>query len=143
MIAGLLDEQTLHDWVVEQRWFASKSREVSALRCLEATEVGEDLDPQLALALVEVRFHPGTHELYHLPLGFRHVDEGWDQSVVLQAGDRTVYDAMADPACARRIVAGPASEIPRKRTLPACTSSAIAPHVSSTGTPESSGQWSW
>ena len=36
-------------------------------------------------------------------------------------------------ACALRIVAGDASEMPRWRTLPASTSSASAPHVSSIG----------
>ena len=37
-------------------------------------------------------------------------------------------------ACARSSSATPTSHIPRKRTLPACTASAIAPQVSSTGT---------
>ena len=41
--------------------------------------------------------------------------------------------AIGCTACARRIVAGAASDKPRKRTLPARTSSAIAPTVSSIG----------
>ena len=44
-------------------------------------------------------------------------------------------------ACARRIVAGAASERPRKRTFPASTSSAIAPTVSSIGTDGSTRCW--
>ena len=98
-----LDVDVLCRWLIEQRWFASKSREVGALRILEATEVGEDLEPQLALALVEVRFQAGTHELYQLPLGMRHRDEGWSEGVIDQAGDRTIYDAMADPECVFRL----------------------------------------
>ena len=42
--------------------------------------------------------------------------------------------AIGCTACARRIVVGAASDRPRKRTLPARTSSAIAPTVSSIGT---------
>ena len=44
-------------------------------------------------------------------------------------------------AWARRMVAGAASEMPKKRTLPAATSSAIAPQVSSTGTEVSTRCW--
>ncbi len=44
-------------------------------------------------------------------------------------------------ACARRIVFGLASDSPRKRTLPAFTSSAIAPTVSSIGTVLSTRCW--
>jgi maltokinase len=101
----VIDVAELERWLVAQRWFASKSREVAALRVLEAAELDTAPEPQMVLALVEVAFGPGTHELYHLPLGLRHVDEGWSEGVILQAGDRTVYDAMADPACAKRLVA--------------------------------------
>jgi 1,4-alpha-glucan branching enzyme len=101
---SLIEPEVLGAWLVEQRWFASKAREVSAIKVLEAAPLGGDEEPEMALALVEVRFQAGTHELYHLPLGFRHVDEGWSDGVVLQAGDRTVYDAMDDPACARRLM---------------------------------------
>ena len=98
-----LDIDRLGEWLVDQRWFASKSRDVAGLRVLEATEVGEDAEPRLALALVEVRFQAGTHELYQVPLGLRHVDEGWSEAVVAELGDRTVYDAMIDPACVFRL----------------------------------------
>ena len=101
---SLVDAEALGTWLVGQRWFASKAQTVSSIHVLEAAPLGGDEEPQMALALVEVRFQAGTHELYHLPLGFRHVDEGWSDGVVLQAGDRTVYDAMADPACARRLM---------------------------------------
>ena len=44
-------------------------------------------------------------------------------------------------ACAARIVAGDASEMPRCRTLPAGTSSASAPQVSSIGVERSTRCW--
>jgi maltokinase len=99
-----IDPGTLRDWLVEQRWYASKSREVTQLNLLEVAPVDGEPEPLMALALVEARFHAGTHELYQLPLGFRHVDEGWGDGVIAQVGDRTMYDAMVDPALARRLV---------------------------------------
>ena len=101
-----IEPDALRDWLIGQRWFASKSREVAAVNILESCPLdggAEEPEPFMALALVEVRFHAGTHELYHLPLGFRHVDEGWSEGVIEQAGDRTMYDASVDPVCARRL----------------------------------------
>ena len=103
---SLIDADALGAWLVEQRWFASKAKEVAAFRILEAAPLDADPEPEMALALVEVRFQAGTHELYHLPLGFRHVDEGWTDGAICQAGDRTVYDAMVDEACAQRLMSG-------------------------------------
>ena len=100
-----IDPDTLRDWLVEQRWYASKARDVTQLNLLEVAPVdGGEPEPMMALALVEARFHAGTHELYQLPLGFRHVDEGWTEGAIAQVGDRTMYDAMVDPALARRLV---------------------------------------
>jgi maltokinase len=58
-IAGPLEQ-----WVVRQRWFASKSREIAALNVLAHVELSDD--PALAIELVEARFQAGTHELYQL-----------------------------------------------------------------------------
>ncbi|MDQ3739366.1 MAG: phosphotransferase [Actinomycetota bacterium] len=55
--------EALADWIVEQRWFASKSREVAGVRVLEQVQLDD-----LTLMLVEVRFQTGTHELYQVPL---------------------------------------------------------------------------
>jgi len=54
----------LGDWVVRQRWFASKAREIAGLNVLRRVELSSD--PELAVELVEVRFQSGTHELYQL-----------------------------------------------------------------------------
>lgn len=54
----------LEQWVAQQRWFASKSREIAALNILRRIELSSD--PALAIALVEARFQAGTHELYQL-----------------------------------------------------------------------------
>jgi maltokinase len=93
-----LDEQVLTDWLVQQRWFGAKSATVSHLGMLTAVPLraGEE-PPLLAAALLEARFPAGTHELYQVLLGARPVSEGWTKGVIGQAGDWTLYDALADP----------------------------------------------
>jgi maltokinase len=61
-----IDAEELADWVVEQRWFASKSREVH-VGLLEVLVLNER--PPLGLALIEARFAAGTHDLYQLLVG--------------------------------------------------------------------------
>jgi len=100
---SFLDEQQLHDWVVEQRWFASKAREVAHLNVLEAVPLRSE-PPLLVLALVEAVFSPGTHETYQVPIGLRPAAEGWSERVILEAGGWTVYDALADPALGRELL---------------------------------------
>ena len=54
----------LEEWIVQQRWFASKAREIAGLNILERIELSDA--PALALELIEARFQAGTHELYQL-----------------------------------------------------------------------------
>jgi trehalose synthase-fused probable maltokinase len=100
---SFLSKEALAEWMVTQRWFASKARHVSELEILETGPIAGG-EPLLTLALVAVRFHAGTHELYQVPLGLRHVDEGWDRGVIATVEDRVVYDALLDDACASRLV---------------------------------------
>ena len=65
--------------LTEQRWFGSKSQDVADVRVLETVPVDG-----FELAIVEVSFHPGTHELYQL---------------VLQAGE----DAIGEPEFVRAL----------------------------------------
>jgi maltokinase len=100
---SFLDETALHDWVVAQRWFGSKSREVTHIDVAEAVPLRTDA-PILVLALVEARFGEGTHETYQLPLGLRPAGEGWTDRVILETGGWTVYDALADPEHGRELL---------------------------------------
>ena len=100
---SFIEEASLHEWVVEQRWFASKSREVASLNVLEAVSLRDEA-PMLVLALVEARFPAGTHELYQVPLGLRPADEGWSDRVICDVEGWTVYDALADPAHGRLLL---------------------------------------
>ena len=99
-----LPQEQLHDWVVEQRWFASKSREVTAINVVEAVPLRAEGSPQLVLALMEAVFSAGTHETYQVPLGLRPESEGWGERVICTAEGMTVYDGFADPAVGRELL---------------------------------------
>jgi len=100
---SFLPESELHEWIVVQRWFASKAREVAHLNVLEAVPLRAE-PPLLVLALVEAVFSPGTHETYQLPIGLRPAAEGWKERVILETGGWTVYDGLADPALGRELL---------------------------------------
>src|SRR3954447_6454917 len=100
---SFLDPQLLQDWVISQRWFGSKGRAVSALEVLQGVPLRDD-QPLLVLALIAARFPAGTHDLYQLPIGIRHSDEGWDQGVIGEVGNWTVYDGLTDPDLAREFL---------------------------------------
>ena len=98
-----LPQEQLHDWVVEQRWFASKSREVGHLNVMEAVTLRSE-SPLLVLALIEAVFSAGTHETYQVPLGLRPASEGWTERVILEHDGWTVSDGLADPALGRELL---------------------------------------
>src|SRR3954454_14086249 len=98
-----LDQQALNDWIVSQRWFASKTREVTQIEIVDSVTLREE-GPVLVLCLVEARFPAGTHETYQVPLGLRPVEEGWEDRATLEASGWTVYAALADPAHGRELL---------------------------------------
>jgi maltokinase len=60
-----MDEAALIEYVTRQRWYGAKSRTVSHSEVLD-TVVVRQAEPQLLLALVEMRFDTGAHEIYQL-----------------------------------------------------------------------------
>jgi maltokinase len=102
--AGVLPgERELIEYVRERRWFGAKAQEIAHARLVE-TAVLRTETPALVAGLVEIRFPPGTHELYQLPLGLRPAADGWRDGVIAEEGGWVVYDALADPALARELV---------------------------------------
>ena len=83
-----LPEEELATWLVQQRWFGSKARELSAFHVLDVVPLRRE-EPELALALIEARFGAGTHDLYQLLVG---TGEGREQ-----IGASGLHDALADP----------------------------------------------
>jgi maltokinase len=94
-IRRCLDEESLRDWVQDQRWYASKSRSVASIEAVEGVALRED--PVLFLALVQTRFATGTHELYQLPLELRPADDDGPKKGIARAGGWTAFDALSDP----------------------------------------------
>jgi trehalose synthase-fused probable maltokinase len=94
-----IEEPDLREFLVRQRWFGAKSRELSHARVVAAPVVREE-EPVLALALVEIRFHESTHELYHVPIGLR---GEWDDAIAT-VEDWKAYDALADPELGRALL---------------------------------------
>ena len=102
-VVTALPEAALHDWIVAQRWFGSKAREVAQIEVGEFVALRTEA-PMLVLAIVEARFAEGTHETYQLPLGLRRAAEGWSQGVIVEVEGWTVYDAFADGAQGRELL---------------------------------------
>ena len=98
-----LDGLVLLGTIASQRWFGGKSRDVLDARVLDAGVVPGD-SPLLAFAIVEVRYGLQSHDLYHLPLGFRPEADNWKTSIIAATDGWTVYDALADPDLVRGIV---------------------------------------
>jgi len=78
-------EQELIDFVTAQRWFGSKTREVTHATVIDRATLRAE-DPKLELLLIEMRFGEGTHETYQL----------------LAGGDD--LDALGDPRRVRELV---------------------------------------
>ena len=97
-----VDPEAIAAWISQQRWYASKSRGISALEVEEAVEVSAD--PPLTLLLGQARFATGAHELYQLPLSLLASDQVGERPVVASAGDRVAVDSLADPELARPLL---------------------------------------
>ena len=98
MIAAIVErlgEERLAAFVAEARWFGAKTRDVTGARVVAAPLVRDEA-AGLVLALVEVRFETGSHEVYQVPLGVRPAGE-WDEGVVGEVDGSVVYDALTDP----------------------------------------------
>jgi maltokinase len=78
-------EKDLIEFVTTQRWFGSKTRNVTHAQMIDRASL-RDVDPRLDIALVEIGFDTGTHENYQLLLG------------------EDDLDALADPRHVRELV---------------------------------------
>ena len=93
-VREFLDEESLREWVQQQRWYASKSRHVSGIEIVEGVTLRDA--PFLFLALVQTRFATGTHELYQLPLSLIRTKVAVNDPIA-RTKDWTAYDALAEP----------------------------------------------
>jgi trehalose synthase-fused probable maltokinase len=111
----LLPEERWLAYLSRQRWFGSKSREAISVRLLDEALLRAE-EPYWLLALAELAFDSGSHELYQLLIG---IDGGPAArpdgaakrpatidaaDLVADTGGARTYDAFADPAAARRLL---------------------------------------
>ena len=81
------DERELIEYVTSRRWYGAKSRTVAHSRLLDSV-VLRAAEPHFALALVEMRYDTGAHDIYQLLYALR---------------DGTLeVDALGDPATAQQ-----------------------------------------
>ena len=78
----MTDDSSLIEFITNQRWFGSKTREVGSATVVDRAHLRDDLE----LQLVEVRFETGTHETYQL------------------LTDGSGFDALPDDAHARALL---------------------------------------
>jgi maltokinase len=83
------DERALIEYVTSRRWYGAKSRTVAHSQLLDSV-VLRTAEPHFALALVEMRYDTGAHDIYQLVYALR--------------GDQLEVDALDDPAAARELV---------------------------------------
>jgi len=95
---GFVPAQQLAAWMFEQRWFATKASGVSEVLIRRAIPLDGELP--FVLAIVEVRFPAGTHNLYQVPLGLRATGAGAD-GVICTVDGFELYDALTDTTQAR------------------------------------------
>jgi maltokinase len=94
-LGRLLDSDTLRDWMLEQRWYASKSRGLAGVELIDVAPLGD----QLYLALVHTRLATGTHEIYQLLLLTSDGDQDGGQwsGAITSSADLHVYPALEEP----------------------------------------------
>jgi maltokinase len=94
-----LPEEELREFVLEQRWYGSKSDDVVQVQTVDAFPLRHRDEPLLAVAVVETRFQTGTHELYNVPVGLRRGKGGF-----ASVDGWSAFDALEDDELVRGLV---------------------------------------
>ena len=91
------------DWIVHQRWYAGRTRQLAGA----APEVITPLRPDLDHVLLDVSYTDGGTERYQVLVRWADAPlaEFVDAARIGADGDRVAYDAMHDPQAARHLLA--------------------------------------
>ncbi len=84
---GVIDDEVLVRYLQQQRWYGAQSREMQSAGVVDSVPL--DDDGSLRMALVEIVFDTGTHDLYQL---------------LVRDFDGDVFEAADDPELATRLV---------------------------------------
>ena len=89
-------------WIVHQRWYAGRSRELSSVRPAVVVPLREDLE----LVVLEASYADGPAELYQVLVRWDSgpIDEYADVATIGADEDRTAYDALYNPADAKYLL---------------------------------------
>ncbi len=87
--------EQLSAWLVRQRWFAGKARELGGVSILDAVVLEDSAEEPLVLLIVEVRAGAGTHDLYQVPAGVTRRALPESEQISAEAGV-ALYDALQD-----------------------------------------------
>ena len=110
-----IEEKVLPQFLQRCRWFGGKSKSIRSVRIIEDIPVAKD-SSLTHLLFLEVNYHIGTTERYHLPVSFtsgdhkQHIIDEYPQSIItyIQAQDTTgiLYDGVYDEAFRAALFAG-------------------------------------
>ena len=103
-------EDALATWLVEQRWFAGKGRELRDLAVVADTQLTSG-DPELRHLILTVR-HGTTTDYYQVPVGLRRrLPARLEHARIGPSGDgRQMYDALHDAELTRPLIEGIAAD---------------------------------
>jgi maltokinase len=103
-------EDALATWLVKQRWFAGKGRELRDLAIVADTQIIEG-DPELRHLILTVS-HATTVDYYQVLVGFcRDLPDRLEHAAIGPVGDgRYAYDALHDSDLTRSLITGIAAD---------------------------------
>jgi maltokinase len=89
-------------WIVQQRWYAGRNRELSSAAPAVVVSLRDDLD----LVLLDVTYTEGPSQRYQVIARWDAgpIEEYADIATIGAEGDRTAYDALYNPADAKYLL---------------------------------------
>ena len=90
------------EWIVAQRWYAGRNRELSSVKPAVTVSLREDLD----LVLLDASYTDGPPDRYQVIVRWDTgpIEEYADIATIGMDGDRTAYDALYNPADAKYLL---------------------------------------
>ncbi|HET6764829.1 MAG TPA: maltose alpha-D-glucosyltransferase, partial [Longimicrobiaceae bacterium] len=98
-----------HEWLLRQRWFRGKAREIAYVRAQDHAVLAPERGGRTLLSLVTVSYTEGDPETYLLPVAFRPTSQPGAEPEVLmthgsEAGEFRVFEALADRRAPRALL---------------------------------------
>jgi maltokinase len=90
------------EWIVHQRWYAGRNRELSSAQPAVVVSLRDDLD----LVLLDVTYAAGPSERYQVVVRWDNgpIEEYSNVATIGSDGERTAYDALYNPADAKYLL---------------------------------------